>query len=64
MSKLIESLNNAAQIIQNKNINGSANYIVCSPKGANLFKKMFEEQDWKEKNELRKKKLERILNGF
>jgi hypothetical protein len=39
MKKLIESLNNAAQIIQDKNIKGSGYYIVVSPKCEDLLKK-------------------------
>jgi uncharacterized protein YfdQ (DUF2303 family) len=54
--KLIQKINDAAKKIHEANMKGGSDYIITSSEVAEAFL-------WIEKMELRKKKLERILNG-
>jgi len=58
---LIQKINDAANFIHNKNIRGSANYIVCSATASELLEQALNPEEHKRKQ--REKKLKRILNS-
>ena len=59
--KLIQKINDAANFIHNKNMRGSANYIICSATASDLLEQSLYPEEHKRKQ--REKKLKRILKS-
>jgi len=58
---LINKINKAFQTIHNKQMNGSANFIVTSPEVAHSLRGLIDEPELKRKE--REKKIKRILGS-